>query len=437
MATETLGGPVVIDLGFDRGEPDSYAASVRSTTPGWFGPLLIGLLVLVSTVGSTAPPQPPLSPLLSLSVGPADSYAVTDAGQLLTQSSGTLSSYDLTSGDLRWQTETVTPTYRLRAGGGVVLLRPWAIGSDPPTTIAISETTGRARWSRAGTVLTIPGSATLLAVSAVRNLYGGGRRVDGPVESIDPRTGVPRWRVEVPVSAVVMSVPGPAGKPRMLVVHDDGTLAVHDLDTGRRLATAAWPDADYGPGNPGVSGGVIVLRHRGPDGLRMSGYDPVTLRRLWSRPAEGAVDALPCGPLTCLAGPFGVRAVDPATGVQRWYADGWRSVEQRGRLLLAYGSPAGVGDTVGIVDPVTGRVLVDLRGWRPLTGLAAPDRLLVTRIGPAGARPTVAVAGPPDVVPRPLADLPPGTGDCQAAPGRLICRSTAGELTVWAYRWSG
>src|SRR5690349_8425538 len=104
MATETLGGPVVIDLGFDRGEPDSYAVSVRSHTPGWFGPLLIGLLVLVSTVGSTAPPQPPLSPLLSLSVGPADSYAVTDAGQLLTQSSGTLSSYDLKSGDLRWQT---------------------------------------------------------------------------------------------------------------------------------------------------------------------------------------------------------------------------------------------------------------------------------------------------------------------------------------------
>jgi hypothetical protein len=36
--------------------------------------------------------------------------------------------------------------------------------------------------------------------------------------------------------------------------------------------------------------------------------------------------------------------------------------------------------------------------------------------------------------PQPLADLPPGTGDCQAAPNRLVCRSTSGDLTVWAYR---
>jgi hypothetical protein len=436
MATQSLCGPVVIDLGLDRGEPDSYAAPARSTVPGWFGPLLIGLLVLISTAGSTAPPPPPLSPLLSLSVGPADSYAVTDAGQLLTQDSGTLSSYDLKTGELRWQAETLTPTFRLRTGSGVVLLRPWAVGPGQPTTIAISETTGRPQWSRGGSVVTIPGSATLLAVSAVRGLSGTGRRVDGPVEAIDPRTGVPRWRVDVPASAVLMGVPGPAGgPPRLLLVHDDGTLAVHDLDTGRRLGTAALPPADYGPGNPAVSGGLIVLWHPGPDGLQMSAYD-TTLRRIWSRPAQGAGDAQPCGPLTCLAGPFGVRAVDPATGVQRWYRDGWRSVEQRGRLLLASGSSIGVSDTIGIVDPVTGRVLVDLRGWRPVTGLAAPDQLLVTRNVDAGARTIVAVAGLGDALPRPIADLPPGTGDCQAAPNRLICRSTAGELTVWAYRRS-
>jgi hypothetical protein len=51
-----------------------------------------------------------------------------------------------------------------------------------------------------------------------------------------------------------------------------------------------------------------------------------------------------------------------------------------------------------------------------------------------GARTMVAVAEPGLAGPRPLADLPPGTGDCQAAPGRLVCRSsTSGELIVWAY----
>jgi outer membrane protein assembly factor BamB len=438
MATETLGGPVVIDLGLDRGEPDTYALPTRPTVPSWFGPLTIALLVLVSSVASAAPAPPPLSPVLSLDVGPSDSYAVTDAGQLLSQAFGTLSSYDLATGELRWQVESMTPTYRLRTGGGVVLLRPWAVGPGQPSTIAISEATGVVQWRREGTVVTIPGSPVLLGVSGVRSLSGTGRRVEGPVDSLDPDTGAVRWRVEVPSSAVLMGVPGPAGQPpRMLLIHSDGTLALHDLDTGWRLRTAMLPPADFGPGNPSLSGGLIVLRHPSQAGLQMSAYDPVTLRRLWVRPARGAFEAQPCGPLTCLAGPVGIRAVDPATGVERWYQPGWRSVEERGSLLLASGSPIGVSDTIGIVDPATGRVLVDLRGWRPLTGLAAADRLLVTRMVDAGERAIVAVAGARYRQPRPLADLPPGTGDCQAAPDRLICRSTAGQLTMWAYRRTG
>jgi PQQ-like domain len=437
MATETLGGPVIIDLGLDRGEPETYASPTRSTVPAWFGPLIVAVLVLLSTVASAAPPPPPLSPLLNLEVGPSDSYAVTDAGQLLAQTFGTLSSYDLRTGELRWQADTVTPTYRLRTGSGVVLLRPWATGPGPPTTTAISETTGVERWRHAGSVVTIPGSPALIAVSGVRSLSGAGRRVDGPVESIDPETGATLWRVEVPSSAVLIGVPGPAGQPpRMALVHDDGMLTLHDLATGRVVDTTTLPHADFGPGNPSVSGGLLVLRHPGRWGLQMSAYDPETLRRAWVRPAQGAVEAQPCGPLTCLAGANGIRAVDHA-GTQRWYEPGWRSVEPRGELLLAYGSPLGISDLVGIVDPATGRIVVDLRGWRPLTGLAAGDRLLVTRLVDAGARTVVAVTGPADPHPRTLADLPPGTGDCQAAPGRLICRSTAGELTVWAYRPTG
>jgi outer membrane protein assembly factor BamB len=439
MATETLGGPVVIDLGLDRGEPDTYASPTRATVPGWLGPVMIGLLVLASSAGSAAPQPAPLSPLLSLSVGPADSYSVTDAGQLLTQSFGTLSSYDLKTGRLRWQTESVTPTYRMRTGSGVVLLRPWAIGPGQPGTIAVSEATGAVRWHREASVVPLPGSSALLAVTAVRSVVGAGRRVEGPVESIDPRTGVTQWRVDVPSTAVLLSVPGPAGQaPRMLLVHDNRTMALHDLTTGRLLNTAPLPAADYGPGNPAVAGGLIILQYAVDGRFMISAYDPVTLRPVWVGPGEGAAGTQPCGVLTCLAGSSGIQAIDPATGVQRWSQPGWRSVEQYGSLLVAYGSPVGVSDLIGIVDPATGRVLVDLRGWRLLTGLAGPDQLLVTRstVG-AGARTVVAVAGPRIGPPRLLADLPPETGDCQAAPGRLICRSTAGELTVWAYRPTG
>ena len=438
MATETMGGPVIIDLGLDRGEPETYASPTRSTVPNWFGPLMVALLVLISSAASAAPPPPPLSQLLSLRVGPADSYAVTERGQLLAQTLGKLSSYDLATGRLRWQAGTVSPTYRLRTTSGVVLLRPWAVGPDEPSTTAISETDGVARWRHAGSVVTITGSPALLAVSGVRSVSGTGRRVQGPVESIDPWTGATKWRVDVPSTAVLMGVPGPAGqRPRMLLVHDNRTLALHDLATGQLLATAPLPPADYGPGNPSVSGGLIVLRHPGEWGPQVSAYDPVTLQRRWVRPAGGAAEAQPCGWLICLAGPYGVRAVDPANGKQRWYRAGWRSVEQRGNLLLAYASPTGVSDPVGLVDAATGRVLVNLRGWRPLIGQGGGDHVLVSRVVDAGARTMVAVADPGDAQPRPLADLPPGTGECQAVPDRLICRSTAGELNVWAYRQRG
>jgi hypothetical protein len=46
----------------------------------------------------------------------------------------------------------------------------------------------------------------------------------------------------------------------------------------------------------------------------------------------------------------------------------------------------------------------------------------------------VAVAAPGGGAPELLADLPAGTGDCQAVPDRLVCRESTGELVVWAYR---
>jgi outer membrane protein assembly factor BamB len=435
MATETMGQPVLIDLGLDRGEPETYASPTISTCPAWFGALVVACAVLLSLTGSTAPPPPALSPLLSLQISAADSYAVTDTGQLLAQSLGTLSAYDLSTGRLAWRAGTTAPTYRLRTSGGVVLVRPWTTGADVPGTLAISRTDGVVRWQHRGSVVTIPGSPALLAVTGVRSLAGSGRRIEGPVESIDPWTGATLWRVTVPSTAVLLGVPGPAGQPpRMLLVHDNRTLAVHDLATGRLLAGASLPPADYGPDNPTVSGGLIVLRHPGADGPEISAYDPVTLRRVWRRPARGAYEAASCAPLTCLIGPNGVRGVDPATGAQRWYRPGWQGVEERGRMLLAYGSPMGTSDPVGVVDPRTGRVAVDLRGWRPLTSANSAGPVLVTRDVDAGARTIVAVAEPGDAQPRLLADLPPGTGECQTAPDRLICRSASGQLNVWAYR---
>jgi outer membrane protein assembly factor BamB len=283
-------------------------------------------------------------------------------------------------------------------------------------------------------VVVIPGSGVLLAVSGVRS-SGSGRRVQGLVDAVGAQTGTTRWQVPVPSTAVLIPVPGPAGNgPRMLLVHDDRTAAVHDLGTGSLLTSAALPAADYGPDNPTVAGGLLVLRHPTPTGRMVSAFDPVTLRLRWTRPAGYAFGVSPCGPLICLTGPDGVRAVEAGGGLQRWLRTGWRSIEQRGSVAVAYGTPAGETDPVGMIDPATGQVLVDLRGWRLVSGTGGGNHLLVTRLVDSGSRTMVAVAAPGGGRPRLLADLPAGTGDCQAVPDRLVCRESSGELVVWAYR---
>jgi hypothetical protein len=144
--TYTSGNTVVIDLGLDRGEPETYASPGRPTVAGWFAPLLVGLLVLVSSVASAGPPPPALSSLLSLRVGPADSFALTEDQELLAQTDGMISAYDLADGALRWQATSDRPTYRLRSSNGLVLMRPWTYGPGEPSTTGLSLATGLQQW---------------------------------------------------------------------------------------------------------------------------------------------------------------------------------------------------------------------------------------------------------------------------------------------------
>jgi putative pyrroloquinoline-quinone binding quinoprotein len=428
------GGVVVIDLGYERGEPPSYGSRGRDTSPAWLPVAFLSVLVLLMAGASAGPAKSPLDTVFSLSVGPADAFALTDDGTLLAQTYGLLTSYDLDDGRIRWQAGQSTPAYRLRLGEGLVLMRPWAIGSTEPGTTAVSIGNGSPQWERPGNVVTVAGSSTLLSVSSVRSLSGNGRRVQGPIEAVDPVTGTTRWTVQVPNTAVLLGVPGAADEgSRMLLMHDDRTLAIHDLDTGQRLASTQVPAADYSPDNPTVAGGMILLRHPGQWGAELSAYDPVTLRLHWTAQAENVFEVDPCGALACLSGPGGVRAVDPETGLIRWNRPSWGSVEPFGTSYVAYRSADRI-EPVTVFDPDDGAVEVDLRGWRPVPAVGAIGHQLFTRATETGGRTMVAVAQPGKRSPSPLAALPAGVGDCQAVPERLICRSSFGELVVWAYR---
>jgi len=428
------GGTVTIDLGLERGEPPTYSEPSRRTTPLWVPAALLAALVLVCGAGSVPAPRSPLSAVFRLRVGPADSYATTDDGQLLAETFGLLTSYDLGSGRLRWQAGQSTPAYRLRISGNLVLMRPWPATIDEPSTTALSTFTGAGLWERPGNVVTIAGSSTLLAVDSPRSLAGTGRRVQGPVDAIDPSTGRTRWTVPVRSTAVLLGVPGLGDEEsRMLLVHDDQTMAVHDLESGKLIARTQIPAADYAPDNPVVAGGRILLRHPGATTAEISAYDPETLKQVWSEPSEIAYEMQACGLLVCLSGPEGVHAIDPFTGDTAWVQRSWHSLTQYGDMYVA-NSDADGAVPVGVVDPETGALRVPLAGWRPVPGTGTDGRLVLTRAADNGSRTMVAVAHPGDPRPRVLDALPQGTGDCQAAPSRLVCRTMDGELVVWAYQ---
>jgi hypothetical protein len=431
-------GTVIIDLGLDRGEPESYRSPKVSTLPLWFPAAVLAAVVLMFSSASGAPVRPAVSEIFSLRIGPADAFAMTDDGQLLAQTFGTLSSFSLDDGLMTWQAGQSAPAYRLRLGGGLVLMRPWRAGGVDPGTTAVSVATGAPQWQRPGTVVTVAGSSALLAVNSLRSLSGSGRRIQGPaVDAVDPVTGATRWSVPVTSTAVLLGVPGPADAGgRLLLVHDDRTMALHDLDTGARLAGTEVPAADYDPANPAVAGGRVLLRHPSERGGEVSAYHADTLKQAWTIPAGGAYKIKECGVLACLIGTRGVRAVDPASGDVVWNRPEWRDIDLRGSMYVAFGGEEDT-DPVAVADPDTGAVEVDLAGWRPVNGTGGGDHLLLTRAQTGGARTMVAVARPGETRPRLLADLPEGTGDCQSVPGRLVCRSMQGELVVWAYTWKG
>jgi hypothetical protein len=436
MGADTFSQEAVIDLGLDRGEPESYHRPGRRTTPLWFGPAVLAALLLL-TVGASAPPPPPaFAEVLRVSIGPGDPYTLTDDGRLLVQSAGLLSSYRPFDGQRQWQVAQDEPVYRLRTAGGFLLLRPWSRTGFEPGTTAISLATGAERWHHDLNVIAFAGTPLLYAVEGVRSSTTSGRRVQDTVEVLDPAVGLARWRVGVPNTAVLLNVPGVAGGPaRMMLVRDDQIADLYDVSTGAHLASRKLPVADYDPENPVAIGGNVLLRHPGVAQIEVSAFDAVTLAPKWTVQAGDARRIEPCGELACLiSGRSGIRAIDPVTGAERWRQPLWKGIARFGTSVVAYGSAAAADEPAAVVDPSTGQVISDLTGWKPVPGTAQDGTLLVTRELDPGPRTMVAVVAPGLDRPRLFAELPAGTGDCQATADRLVCRSMYDQLIVWEHR---
>ncbi|MEK8107454.1 hypothetical protein NKG94_24130 [Micromonospora sp. M12] len=127
---------------------------------------------------------------------------------------------------------------------------------------------------------------------------------------------------------------------------------------------------------------LLLAIDRGSGTINAYGLDRLDLR--WtgrSGPIEFAAD---CGPVVCVRTSLDeLRAIDLATGEERWRSDRWRwGWPHDGRLMVSTSDDGGP-ERYLVLDALSGRQLVDLGQWE-LYQLGVGGRLVGTRKHPDG-----------------------------------------------------
>jgi hypothetical protein len=341
---------------------------------------------------------------------PARQVTVREAGQglVLVNADRTALALDAATGALRWRSEGAVLGWAV-GGASVVTLDPDA---DPMTLTGWRTSDGARLW----TETVGAGDEYGLGYGAAGH-GAGGRGIDS------------------------VAVVGRA----------DGATRIRDAATGDLTEGRVRP--------PGDGGRVAVvddlLLVSSVDGAlgATAGYDTRGLNRRWA--VDGAFHrAAGCGPVLCLGG-NGVRAVDPATGADRW-----------ANVDIAFATPALPGrdpgpllsdrDPTGATGPVvlnadTGVEIMRLGPWSVLgpdtprlmlirhAGSTGPDRIAVADLDQATVRELGTV---PAVTPTcaerdttsPGCPRPPGVpSQCRPGLGWLVCSHVDGDLRVWRY----
>ncbi|MCG5471229.1 hypothetical protein LADH09A_005213 [Micromonospora sp. LAH09] len=382
----------LIELGEDRGVPLDDRAPPPQASRRWRVALLV---VACALLGGAAPPAH-----LTPQVGPAVPARATVLGAgplLLVVDPGatppTLRAYDVAAPHrpARWQV-TVPPAsgWSAEAAGDLLLLVERDQVRGTRVTTARSMRTGQPLWQRPERVYAAGDAA--VAVSEVRSASEPGRRVEGTVHGVDPATGATRWSVPVPSTAVLRVLPGTPG--RLLLVQDDGLARLLDARDGTDRGRGWLPPADYGPDNPQVVDGHLVLRHPNGGAAALTGYDLPGLTPRWQWAVEpGELTLRPCQGLICGHDERGRWAIDAGTGARVWT---W---------------PAGV-------------------RWQTVAGpRVAAEPLVLLGAASGGERALVATVGRDG--PRVTAVLPAGLTDCRRVASGLICRDGTARVTVW------
>ena len=314
---------------------------------------------------------------------------------------------DARTGAVRWSTSRPVLVHSGRTG--VVQETVFKPGTEYDES---SGDPGPLYWSATGEPHTQPPERTIL-------------------RGLDLATGRPLWSAVSRGSVYV--VPGSGDATGFVVIAADG-LTLRAADTGaaiRQRALARSPGADVS--FPEIAGDLLLLRHDNPDGGGVAtAYAMDTFERRWQM-AEPADDgsAGTCIGLPCRQEPGGMAVLDARRGVALWHAGPHVNLVRHGPYTLEV---QGVSNRpLGLRDPRTGRVLVDLRGWETLADGDDDAPLVLFRAVPPDGRAAFGVLAPGSREVQPLGLAGGRVRECASDDRYVACRVAEG-VEVWSYR---
>jgi outer membrane protein assembly factor BamB len=368
--------------------------------------VLVGVLCLVLVQASAVPMAVGIGPGWSVAFDGGDAFAFTHGNLVLLHNDRqqTVTAYDATGGTPRWSQSlpyTATALYQTSADVVLLPIGPRSVSNRTrggqilwtyyaTETVALDATTGRELWRGPGDVAEVAGATAVLVTHA-----GGGPSADG-LRLVRVRDGGTVW--SAPSDAYAWTTAGPG---YFVTVSLAGELRSYRITDGRQSSRRAIPWSsgslnDRTFADLDAAHGLLYALSSGPDGARVTAFDPATLAQRWSVHTNGAGGPATCGAVVCVPEADGFAAYDARTGAVRWRVSGHYYAEPMiGDLMLTDG-----GRTSGhvVLDDRTGHQVADLGPggavWDAATGTvlalsptqSPAGRTSVTRIEPATAQ---------------------------------------------------
>lgn len=447
-----MAAPQTIDLGLDRLEPGygprtAVPAGRLGRVRRWI-PAVVMLLVAVVLAGSAAPPVESLAVAGALSLPSGGDFRLfADTTYTIGPATGggsNIIAYDGTQPRWFLSVHATSDFIVLAEAGDTTLV---TFGSST-TVRAVDRATGHIRWQRAGVrVAATQGSRVLLVQAGVGTTVYLWCVVD---------TGAVLWQRSVPSEWATSNITAsadpagdgfsgtteaifavsPTGDVRALYLDDLGTevsgqVTIEPPEGARPLFVIAVP-------------GTLVMIQATEKEAIVSGYATPSFTTLWRQELgtdDGTIDPnatmAPCGVVICEYEGADATGIDPSTGRPLWTARSAIVTPFGGWLLLTPIGPPGSHNSVRVIDPRTGKVLLRLAQWI-LGSVDQDDALFVTP--PLTAQVTEVAdlrlarrpGDPPSL--RLLGAVDEATSDCRSAGVYVACVTTDGRLKLWRRR---